>query len=72
MVEIKRRSDMPQSDAERIQKRLRNSGVGEGSQLKPDVTVTTGNGPQRTIHNLHRSAGHRPLPVQPVNKGESR
>jgi hypothetical protein len=70
MTEVKLRSDQPQSTAERIAKRLRNSGVGSGTQ--PDVTVQTGNSARRTFHNVHHSAGHQPLPVQPVTTGEKR
>jgi hypothetical protein len=51
MPEIKTSSDHPASMAERVNKRLRNSGAG----AKPDVTVQTGNSPQRAFHNIHHS-----------------
>jgi hypothetical protein len=51
MVDIKRTT--PGSDAERINRRLANSGAG----AKPDVTVTRGSGPTRTHTNIHFCAG---------------
>jgi hypothetical protein len=45
----------PGTPAERINKRLANSGAG----AKPDVTVTKGDGPTRTHNNLHYCAGQR-------------
>jgi hypothetical protein len=45
---------------QRIADRLRNSGVGRGTN--PHVTATHGTGPTRTITNIHHSAGHVPLP----------
>jgi hypothetical protein len=56
MAEIKLRDDQPQSMAERVNRRLRNSGVGMDTQ--PDVTVQTGNSARRTYHNIHHSGGH--------------
>lgn len=50
MVEIKTHRDHLSSMAERINKRLRNSGGEEA-----DTTVKTGDGPQRVFHNLHNS-----------------
>ncbi len=52
--EIKTSPDHPASMAERINKRLRNSGEG----ANPDVTVTRGSSPTRTHHNLFHSARH--------------
>ena len=48
------------SMAERITARLRNSGEG----ARPSVTVTKGEGPLRTHHNLHFSANQS----RPMNK----
>jgi hypothetical protein len=45
---------------QRIADRLRNSGVGGGTQ--PDKTVQTGNSARRTFHNLHNSANHSTPP----------
>jgi hypothetical protein len=42
------------SMAERIQKRLLNSGAG----AKPDITNKTGDGPTRVHHNIHNSASN--------------
>jgi len=50
MVEVKQG---PLSDAERIAKRLRNSGEGLGAH----TTVKTGDGARRTFHNIHPSGG---------------
>jgi hypothetical protein len=52
-VEIHRHPDHPEGDAERIAKRLRNSG--EGSM--PNVHAKHGEGPLRTHTNIHHS-GH--------------
>jgi hypothetical protein len=52
-VEIKTSGDHPASMAERVAKRLRNSGAG----ANPDVTVQKGEGPTRTHTNIHH-AGH--------------
>jgi hypothetical protein len=54
MVEIKTHSQHPSSMAERIEKRLRNSGGEEA-----DTTVKTGSGPQRVFHNLHNPGSVR-------------
>jgi hypothetical protein len=70
MAEIKLTSGEPSSMAERIAKRLRNSGV--GGSTKPDVTVQTGNSARRTFHNIHHTAGHQSPPVMPVSEGEKR
>jgi hypothetical protein len=48
MTEVKTRADHPSSMAERIAKRLRNSGGEEA-----DITTKTGDGPQRVFHNIH-------------------
>jgi hypothetical protein len=52
-VEVKTSGDHPASMAERVSKRLRNSGAG----ANPNVTVQKGEGPTRTHTNIH-SAGH--------------
>jgi hypothetical protein len=70
MAEIKLRSDQPQSMAERVNRRLRNSGVGMGTT--PDVTVQTGNSARRTFHNIHHTAGHASPTVMPVSEGEKK
>jgi hypothetical protein len=41
---------------ERIANRLRNSGVGMGTQ--PDKTIQKGDSPNRLFHNAHHSGGH--------------
>jgi hypothetical protein len=56
-VEIKTHPDHPASMAERVNKRLRNSGAG----AFPDTTVQNGSSAQRVFHNIHL-AGHRPNP----------
>jgi hypothetical protein len=43
------------TDADRIAARLRNSGVGGGTN--PTAHVQTGSGPQRVHHNLHQPSG---------------
>jgi hypothetical protein len=48
MVEVKTHSQHPSSMAERIEKRLRNSGGEEA-----DHVVQKGDGPTRTITNIH-------------------
>jgi len=48
MADIKLTSDEG-SMADRVNKRLRNSGAG----AKPDVTVQTGYSPQRVFTNIH-------------------
>jgi hypothetical protein len=50
MVETKLRHDQPSSMAERISRRLRNSG-----HPSADVVTKTGDGARRTFHNLHFS-----------------
>lgn len=65
MVEIKLRDDQPQSMSERINKRLRNSGTGMGTQ--PDVTIQTGNSARRTFHNIHHAAGHARPAMAPTD-----
>jgi hypothetical protein len=52
------------SMAERISARLKNSGAG----ANPSVTVTKGEGPLRTHHNLHFSATQS----RPMNKRDDR
>ena len=51
MTEVKTHSDHPSSMAERIAKRLHNSGAG----ANPDLTTKTGDSPQRAFHNIHHS-----------------
>jgi hypothetical protein len=41
---------------ERIADRLKNSGVGMGTQ--PDKTIQKGDSPNRLFHNAHHSGGH--------------
>jgi hypothetical protein len=60
MTEIKTSRDHPASMAERVNKRLRNSGEG----ANPDVTVTRGSSPNRTITNIH----HGSTQSAPMNK----
>jgi hypothetical protein len=50
--EVKTSPDHPASMAERVNKRLRNSGEG----ANPDVTVTRGSSPNRTMTNIHHGA----------------
>ena len=52
--EIKLHRDHPQSMAERIQKRLRNSGGEEA-----DTITKTGDGARRTFHNIHNPGSAR-------------
>ena len=52
MAEIKTSRDHPASMAERINKRLRNSGAG----ANPNVTVQNGSSAQRVFHNIHHGA----------------
>jgi hypothetical protein len=54
MPEIKTHRDHPASMAERIDKRLRNSGGEEA-----DTIHKTGTGPQRVYSNLHNSGSAR-------------
>jgi hypothetical protein len=57
MPEIKTHRDHPASMAERVNKRLQNSG-GD----RADVVVKNGDGARRTYHNIHFGAGHvKPL-----------
>jgi hypothetical protein len=58
--QIKTSPDHPASMAERVNKRLRNSGEG----ANPDVTVTRGSSPNRTHTNLHHSANLTPSNAQ--------
>jgi hypothetical protein len=60
VTEIKTSRDHPASMAERVNKRLRNSGEG----ANPDVTVTPGSSPNRTITNIH----HGSTQSAPMNK----
>jgi hypothetical protein len=48
MVETKLRHDQPSSMAERVSRRLRNSG-----DPSADVVTKTGDSARRTFHNLH-------------------
>jgi hypothetical protein len=71
-VEIKTHRDHPSSMADRINKRLRNSGGEEA-----DTTVKTGEGPQRVFHNLHnpgsaRKHGGSDAPEEPGIDGAKR
>jgi hypothetical protein len=63
MTELKTRADQPSSMAERISKRLRNSG-----SPSADVVTKTGDSARRTFHNLHFTGNvHR---TGEPNKGE--
>ena len=53
MTEVKTRSDQPSSMAERIAKRLRNSGEGAG----PDITTKTGDSALVRLPMLSSTAG---------------
>jgi hypothetical protein len=53
-VEVKTCSEHPASMAERINKRLRNSGGEEA-----DTVVKNGDGPQRVFHNIHNPGSAR-------------
>jgi hypothetical protein len=53
-VEIKTNPRHPASMAERISRRLRNSGGEEA-----DTTVKTGDGPTRVFHNIHNPGSAR-------------
>jgi hypothetical protein len=53
MPEIRTSRDHPASMAERVNKRLRNSGGDHA-----DVTVQRGNSPNRTFTNIHYAANH--------------
>jgi hypothetical protein len=52
-AEVKYHGPSPQ---ERIANRLKNSGEG----ANPDYTVKQGDSPNRTISNVHHSAGQKP------------
>jgi hypothetical protein len=54
MVEIKTHSQHPSSMAERIEKRLRNSGGEEADHI-----VQKGSGPTRTFTNIHHPGSAR-------------
>jgi hypothetical protein len=54
MTEIKTHRDHPASMAERIQKRLRNSGGEEA-----DSITKSGDGARRTFHNIHNPGSAR-------------
>jgi len=62
MVEIKTSGDHPASMAERIARRLRNS----GDVHHADVVATHGTGPTRTHTNIFNSANHN----RPRENGE--
>jgi hypothetical protein len=64
VVEVKRRSDRPSSDSERVNKRLRNSGSPEA-----DTVVQRGTGPTRPFTNLHYSGQNDPR-GKPSKTGE--
>ena len=51
MTEVKTRADQPSSMAERIARRLRNSGDAKHA----DVVAHHGQGPTRTITNVHNT-----------------
>jgi hypothetical protein len=63
MVEVKLRHDQPQSVAERIAKRLRNSGGEEA-----DSITKTGDSARRTYTNIHHPGSARRHGE--VNRGE--
>jgi hypothetical protein len=63
MVETKLRHDQPSSMAERISRRLRNSG-----DPSADVVTKTGDSARRTFHNLHFTGNVHS--TGPDNKGE--
>jgi hypothetical protein len=71
MVETKTHPSHPASMADRIDKRLRNSG-GDGA----DTTVKTGEGPTRVFHNLHSSGSAKrhgsPNPGESSISGQKR
>ena len=54
MPHIKTSPDHPSSMAERVAKRLRNS----GDVKHADVTVQKGSSPNRTFTNIHNSGNH--------------
>jgi hypothetical protein len=64
-VEVKTSGDHPASMAERVSKRLRNSGAG----AMPNVTVQKGDGPTRTHTNIHH-AGHYVQPGTAAKGGQ--
>jgi hypothetical protein len=67
MTIVKPSADHPSSMAERIAKRLRNS----GDTANADVTVTQGEGPRRTHTQIHHSASHgRPKGREPEGESE--
>lgn len=53
MPHIKTSPDHPASMAERINRRLQNSGGDHA-----DVVVKNGEGARRTFHNIHHAANH--------------
>ena len=57
MPTIKTCSDHPSSMAERVSRRLRNS----GDVKHADVTVQKGFSPNRTFTNIHHSGNHVPV-----------
>jgi hypothetical protein len=64
MPHIKTSPDHPSSMAERVAKRLRNS----GDVKHADVTVQKGSSPTRTFTNIHYSPGHvKPRDVRDTN-----
>jgi hypothetical protein len=63
--QIKTSRDHPASMAERIARRLDNSGAG----ANPDQTASHGSGPTRTHTNLHQSARHT-MPSNTRERGE--
>jgi hypothetical protein len=63
MTEVKTHRDHPASMAERISKRLRNS----GDTAHADVVVQKGSSPNRTFTNIHHSRVHT---QGETNKGE--
>jgi hypothetical protein len=69
MPEVKTSADHPASMAERVAKRLRSSGEG----TNPDVMVTKGSSPTRTVTHIHHSAAQsRPMNKRTESDGEER
>jgi len=69
MTEIKYSSEGG-TPAERIAKRLQNSGVSRGkNEATPTYTVQTGDSARRTFHNVHETGNVHGARVQ--NKGGS-
>lgn len=52
---------------QRLDDRLRNSGVGD--KTNPDLTVKHGSGARRTYHNIHHSASNEGSTTKQKDKG---